>query len=83
MLCRIDRTSFNWIVLVFPWKNDSLFEPGGVQDANPPNWIVERPVDAADLERMEITESGVVVVEGSGGRREVDTLTLELQTLTG
>lgn len=81
MLCRIDRASFDWTVRVFPWKSGSLFGPGGAQGANPPNWIVEDPTDAAYFEQIEVTETSVVV-EGSGGRREVDTLTLELQPFT-
>lgn len=73
MICRIDRTTLNWIVRVFPWETESALAGLYVPD----NWTIDEPIDAAYVETMQITKDGLVV-EGWGGEKLVDPLTLQL-----
>lgn len=77
MLCRIDRTTLDWIVRVFPWYMESGFTELSEMYI-PDNWTIDDPIDASYFEHLEMTEAGLTV-EGWGGKRLVDPTTLDLQ----
>jgi len=80
MLCRIDRTTLDWMVRVFPWYMESGFSELS-ETYIPSNWTIDDPIDASYFEHMEMTDAGLTV-EGWGGARLVDPTTLDLQEPT-
>jgi hypothetical protein len=82
MLCRIDRTTGDISVRVFPSDVDSMFDPS--LDAwihIPDTWTFEEPAGLVLFEEIEVRD-GTVSITGHSGSAEVDALTLEL-TLEG
>jgi len=80
MLCRVDRNTLEWSVRVFPGHQDSAFSD--VTDRHiPANWTIDDPIEDSYIEEMELTDAGLTV-NGSGGSRLVDPITLELQPPT-
>lgn len=82
MLCRIDRTTRDITVRVFPSDVDSIFDPSlGAWIHVPDTWTFEEPSGLVLFEEMEVRD-GTVFIAGHSGSAEVDPLTLEL-TLEG
>lgn len=76
MICRVDRSTLDATVRVFPWQLDSAFH-GRPADEFPPNWMIGDPIDIVVFERIGSDGEGITV-EGQDGSRMVDPLTLEL-----
>jgi len=80
ILCRIDRTSLDWIVRVFPSDVDSAFSPMPSDWFIPDNWIVDEPVSGALFLGLEVTPDGIVTY-GYQHDHLVDPTTLQLNPL--
>lgn len=81
-LCRIDRTTRDITVRVFPSTVDSMFDPS--LDAwiyIPDTWTFEEPAGLVLFEEI-VVRDDTVFIAGHSGSAEVDPLTLEL-TLEG
>ena len=76
MMCRIDRSTLEAVVRVFPALTDSAVSEGS-RIFIPPNWIIEEPSDLVLWQRLRIEEAGLRI-EGISGTAKVDPVTLEL-----
>jgi hypothetical protein len=77
MLCRIDRTTFDWIVRVFPSFIDSGFGVDSTDRYIPDNWTIDKPVNDAMFLGLKETPDGLVT-EGYLADYVINPMTLEL-----
>ena len=80
MLCRIDRSTLEATVRVFPSAIDSAVGPGSGHHI-PANWIIDEPTNQALWQRL-IVSDGLVRISGLAGTAKVDPLTLEIIEVT-
>lgn len=77
MLCRIDRSTLDWMVRVFPSSVDSGFNPVPTDQYIPDNWMIDRPVNDAMFLGLKETLDGLVT-EGYLADYVINPMTLEL-----
>jgi hypothetical protein len=78
MLCRIDRSTLQAKVRLFPSTFD--YTPGALQPPNfytPPNWTVDGATNSAIFERV-VASGNKLYTEGQDGRAQIDPNTLNV-----
>jgi len=78
MLCRIDRTTGDWMARIFPFYVDSAFNPPDLDSYVPNNWTIDKPVDRALFLDLVTTPEGLFTVGYGNEQIQVDPDTLEL-----
>lgn len=78
ILCRIDRSTFEWKARIFPSSLDGWFPLSDPDTLHlPETWTVDDPPDVAIFQELRVVE-GTLVTVGHDGQRHVDPETLEL-----